>query len=58
MFADYLPHWTGRAFSKIEGTVGSGKAEPQCKEVISEFAVIRPESVASVTEVRNFPEAD
>jgi hypothetical protein len=57
-FADYLLQEAERAFSKIEGTVGSEKAEPQCKEVISEFAAIRPESVASVTEVRNFPEAD
>ena len=35
-----------------------GKARPQWKEIASGYAVIRPESVASVTEVRNFPEAD
>ena len=35
-----------------------GKVEQQWKEVVSECAVIRPEWVASVTEVCNFPEAD
>jgi hypothetical protein len=35
-----------------------GKARPQWKEIASGYAVIRPESVASVTEVCNFPEAD
>jgi hypothetical protein len=35
-----------------------GKARPQWKEIASGYAVIRPESVASVTEVCSFPEAD
>jgi len=35
-----------------------GKARPQWKEIASGYAVIRPESVAGVTEVRNSPEAD
>jgi hypothetical protein len=35
-----------------------GKAEPLRREVVSKCAVIQPESVTSVTEVRNFPEAD